>query len=164
MEINQVTRKLSYSYSSILEAKVRNFLKKSVFLYLIASFLVFNGMNQLMKVNNKVLLFISIYVVLLIFGVLVIIISSYFQLQKRKNSGYVISFMEGHISVGDEKTGNTVEREWSWIKKVELFKDSYYFDINVKPKEVIILRRTNLSEQEDRKLQEWIKLNSKLIV
>ncbi|MFC5406734.1 hypothetical protein [Cohnella soli] len=164
MEINQVTRRLSYSYLSILEAKVRNFLRKSIFLYLIASFFMFNGMNQVMQVNNKVLFFLSIYIALLIFSVMVIIISSYFLLQKRKNFGLVVSFMEGHILVSDETTGNKVERDWNWIKKVELLKESYYFDINVKHKEVIILRRTNLSEEEDRKLQEWIKLNSKLIV
>jgi hypothetical protein len=164
MDINQITRRLGYSYSSILEGKVRNFLRKSMFMYLIASLLFFMATNQVLKVNNKVLVFIAIYIVLLIVSVLVMIISSYFQFEKRKHDGLIVSFMEERIYVTDELIGSKVERQWNWIKQVELLKETYYFDLNANSKEVIILRRKNLSEQEDEKLQTWIRLNSKLIV
>ncbi|WP_410513822.1 hypothetical protein PaeBR_05155 [Paenibacillus sp. BR2-3] len=123
-----------------------------------------NPATEVKAVDNKVLLFFIIYITLLVTGVAAIILSAYIQFNKRKDTALIISFTEGKIMVTDELTGITTERDWEWIKRVQLLKETYYFDIKAKRTEVIIMRRNKLSEAEDTALQGWIKEKSKLVL
>jgi hypothetical protein len=163
MSPKEVTSRFIYSLNAILEVKVRNFLRKSIFLYLIASYLFMSGVSQIKEVDNKVLLFFAIYISVLVMGVAVVIISAYIQFNRRKDVGLIISFTEDRIIVTDEFTGITTKKDWNWIRQVQLLKGTYYFDIKDK-KEVIILRTNNLSEAENTALEAWIIEKRKLIV
>jgi hypothetical protein len=164
MNTNQIKKSFSYTFRTILHAKYRNFIKRSVWKYLFASFLLAYALKDYLVdtdislVNMALIIFICV----ILFVSFLIIISSYILYIRKRQDNMDITFRENEIEIYWTVKDKKEIKGWNWIKNFEDSNNIYYLDLDVCPKNVIMLSKTKLSEVENQNLCEWLRKNGKL--
>ncbi|MCL2163810.1 MAG: hypothetical protein FWH55_05300 [Oscillospiraceae bacterium] len=161
MEINEITKTFGYSISIILHAKLRNFIKKSVWVYLLASLLFANALDGVFMAPF-VGRFLIVFGGLLLLSISSMLISSRLIYLKKRKDNADITFKEDQIIVYWKYSGETEIKTWDWIKSFEEVNDIYYLDLDVWPKNVVIISKQKLTNDESIVLHEWLYKNNKI--
>ena len=154
--VDEISKRIHYSFSFILQAKLRNFFKRSLFRYLFSSVIFYYIITEIDHYQGGLLVFLFVFLGLLLLSGIVMLLSSYFQANKRKDKSFVLTLKENAILLIYDKTGLTEENSWDWIKKAELFYDTYYLDRKDKYKEAIIVKKSSLTAGENITLRKWL--------
>jgi hypothetical protein len=164
MEIKEITRSFNYTVKTILHAKLRNFRKKSLWGYLILSLPLAFGVNVVFDNEKRSLLitYLIILITVLSISLAAIVISSYVLYTRKKADSMDVTFSENQIDVNWTYKGVKEEKNWDWIKGVEEANDIYYFDLNVWPKNVIMISKQSLTSDENNALRYWVHINMKM--
>lgn len=164
MEIKEITIPFHYSIRSIFCAKVRNYRKRSIWIYMICSLIMAYGLNLYFDDNvNKIFYkFIFIFVSLILFSFILIIISSHVIYFKKDQYGMEITFRNSKIEVFWVYKGIKEEKSWDWIKCFEEVNGIYYFDLDIYPRNVMMLRKQSLTLEENNTLHNWLQENRKV--
>lgn len=163
MEIKEITRTFNYSVGVILHAKHRNFIKRSIWKYLIASFIMAVGLKGYLietdtsLVKLSLLIFISIAVI----SYILIIISSFIIARKKREESMTITLRENEIHVYYMHKGIREIKEWDWIKSFQELNNVYYLDLDVWPRNVIMMSKSKFTEIEKETLFEFLRKNGK---
>ena len=164
MSTNQITKSFSYTFKTILHAKSRNFIKRSVWMYLFASFLLAYALKYYLIDTDISLVNIAlnIFICVILFVSLLIIISSYILYIRKRQDNMDITFRENEIEIYWTVKDKKEIKGWNWIKNFEESNNIYYLDLDVWPKNVIMLSKIRLSEVESQTLYKWLRKNGKL--
>jgi hypothetical protein len=164
MAINQITKSFKYTVNTILHAKFRNFLKRSLWKYMIASLLLALGSSSLNEARDLSTLnqFLIIFSCLIALSVVLMVISSYILYMKKKKDDMEITFKEGEVKVFWYSNGVKEIKSWNWIKSVEESNGLYYLDLDVMPRNVIMLAKQRLTSEENDTLHIWFTSKGKL--
>ena len=164
MDINQMTKSFSYTFRTILHAKYRNFIKRSVWKYLFASSLLAFALKDYLIDTDISLLNMALIILIcvILFVCFLIIISSYILYIIKRKENMDITFRENEIEIYWTVKDKKEIKGWNWIKSFHESNDIYYLDLDVWPKNVIMLSKRKLSEVENQILCEWLRKNEKL--
>ncbi|MBP1999645.1 hypothetical protein J2Z69_000664 [Paenibacillus shirakamiensis] len=162
---NQITKSFKFTLQFILEAKLRNVMRKSIFKYILAILLIYLGVDQIYNFSNDMLVFTLYLVSFLILIGFVIMLSGIIQYQVLKSNSCNITFTEDHIIFNYNNQSEDQVYDWNLITRVQSSKNTYYIDFNKKYiKEVAILRKNRMSEEENNTFKEWITNKKKISV
>jgi len=157
---DSVEKRIIYTYSIILRAKIRNFLKKSLLKYTIASLIYAAGMalvrGRALLSAESAFVFINFFLIFLSLSFIFMFISSWILERKFKGWSMIYTFSARGIHVRNEKNGQVEDHGWEWISAYQLTDRTLFLTIrSVKPFE-IILDRDKLSLKELALLQGWL--------
>ena len=158
--MNEVSKPFRYTYSTIFTAKMRNFLKKSIWIYFADSAIIsclLWGVNA-----GACLLFLGIFGVLILISLTAMTLSTFFIYQRKKLDDMVISFREPDIEILWENKNIRETKNWDWIQKVKERENVYYLDLAVWPKNTLMIDKSRLSIEEDELLHRLFKEHQKV--
>lgn len=161
--VDQITRTFRYTYKTILHAKLRNFAKKSMWKYLLTSLFIAYGSSGYFGnlfgsfINRFWILFIS----LILLSAALIAVSCYILYVKKRQDNMDITFKENKIEVNWTFKGIKETKGWDWVKGFEQVNNICYFDLDVWPKNVLMIDQRKLSAAEIQTLRRWLEKNGK---
>lgn len=150
----EINKRIKSRKDYILIAKIRNFLKRSIFNYLIASLLIAVAKPSLF--GNFTYTACFIFTVLCLLSLILIVISSSIQ-AKRMQFDADITFTTSEIIITHKNKDLIEKKNWDWILNAEENKHSFYLLIQKNPRLELILHKRNFNREEIAALQEWIK-------
>lgn len=141
-----ITKRIQSSYKSILRAKIYFFLRKSLWIYLGAMFLLAYGIPF---ASFGVLLSGLIYFIVFLIIVLVPVyhFSSKAIADKDKLDAD-IEFNEKNIIIKHKNKPQVEVMEWNWVKELHITKNAVFFIVNYPHRFLISFGRKELSENE----------------
>jgi hypothetical protein len=156
MEQELITKRLSSNQQSILLAKVQNFIKRSLFKYLIASVLLAMGAPSLL--GGFVWTLLGTFVACCLLSFLAMYLSSKSQSAKN-NFDANVTFEESEITI-EHLNGSLLEkRKWDWIINYEENKYGFFLTIQKQPRVYLILAKTKLTKNEENAFRSLLERN-----
>jgi hypothetical protein len=164
MEVTKITKSFKYTINTILYAKFRNFFKRSLWKYIIASLLLAYGLSTLNRNTGLSVfnLFIIMFSGLILLSVTLMVVSSYLLFLKKRQDDLEITFRENEIEVFWILKDQREIKSWNWIKGAEESNCIYYLDLDVYPSNVIMLAKQRLSIEENDLFYSWLVSKGKL--
>lgn len=167
-----ITKTFSYSFFSIIFAKLRRFWKRNLWRYLFAAVMGTVGIQIL---NEKEIfagttfhVFLKITVAVLSLSWVAILTSSIYLSIKNRNKTTTISFYEDEIVILHSPAGEEQTRNWDWIRSADETKLHFILDTCVKPRPLlakhlfIMLAKSKLSDDERVLFSSWLVQKGKL--
>ena len=161
MVINEITSSFSYIFYTILHVKLRNFIKRNVWLYMLTSLLMAWGINVIFN-SSVISCFLVIFGSLIVLSMAIMLISSQILYQRKKKDSIDIIFTKDKITVLWKYQGKKEDWGWNWVKSFEEANGIYYFDLNVWPRNIVIIRKENLNDDENIAIYDWLQKNNKI--
>lgn len=148
----------------VLRAKMRVFVRRSVFRYAIASAVIAYTVHFLSIRSIVIIEFAKIWVVYFIgisaVALVLILISAI--TQSRRLIPRQVTFKEEGIIVS--QGGATEIRTWDWIISAEENSDFFAFLLQKRPRLEIFLSKDNLEDHESQFLRDWLIKHEKLSI
>ncbi|MBC8060090.1 MAG: hypothetical protein H7Y18_05435 [Clostridiaceae bacterium] len=141
MNVNQITKSFRYTFRTMLHAKLRNFIKRSIWKYFFASFLLAYALKDyvidtdISLVNATFVIFICV----ILFGFFLIIISSYVLYRRKRKDNMDITFSENQIEIYWMVKDKKEIKAWNWIKSSEVSNNIYYLNLGGWPKNILMI-------------------------
>lgn len=152
-----ITKRITSSQQSMFLAKLRNFFRKSVLKYLLASGLIAIGIPNFF--GGFVLTFLGFFAGLCILSFIIMYTSSKIQARKLAFDASV-TFEESIISIQHLNKTLIEKKEWNWIVNAQENKYGYFLMLQKYPKIELILLKSNLTEEETKTFRSFLVKNS----
>ena len=157
----EITKTFGNTFSDMMRAKVRWFLRRSVLRYAIAVALITYGlhgrdtsMEPLAVVLKGLAYFIALLAVVLVLHVVAAAI------QSRRMTPRIVTFSEDAVVVNHK--GESITRDWDWIIAAEESPTVIALLVQKMPRLELYLPKTKLNENEYHVLRGWLVSHGKL--
>ena len=162
----QITKAFSHSFRSMILIKMRNFLRRSLFRYIVGAILLTLGVQTLRQhhllTSDTVCLFLVANLTAISFGLLTIFLSSIFLTRTMKAKDMTVTFKESEIVVQRRDSDEMEVKGWDWVISSEETKNFYFLVTRLRPRYEIALSKSKLTNEENALLREWLIANGKL--
>ncbi|MDC7235719.1 MAG: hypothetical protein PQJ58_21025 [Spirochaetales bacterium] len=155
-----VTKRIEYSYNSIMTAKFRNFRKKSFRNYTLSCVLYALGITvirggELLSLNT-LMIFVNFFLIVMSLVMIMIFGSSWLLARKLKGNSNVYTFSADGIHILNEANKEEDTLGWDWIRSYEITRQALCLQINTKKPLEIILEKEKISQEEIELITSWI--------
>jgi len=158
----EITKAFVNSLRYVLRAKMRQFLRRSVFAYALAAALIAYGLNSPSIKSIASFEFLKIWITyslgICAVALMLILISAL--VQSRRIVPHHVTFKEEAIIV--TYRGETQTRTWDWIIAAEETSDFFAFVIRKRPRLELFLGKKCLDSDEHQSLRTWLVQHGKL--
>jgi hypothetical protein len=158
----EITKTFVNSFGSVLLAKIRNFMRRSIFLYALATALITFGLHFSSIDSISSIEFIRIwgtYFLGIVFITLIFILISAI-IQSRRIFPRKLTFREEELILS--QGGTTEIKSWDWIISAEEKPRFFAFLVQKRPRLEMFLSKDKLEYQEGQLLREWLIKHEKL--
>ncbi len=163
----QITKTFSYTPSSMMLVKARNFLKRSLWRYILAGLLGAVGIQLLRRgdlfTGTTLYYFLGVTFTLLLLSLLLMFVSSLMLAQTMKSKKMTVSFSQNEIIVRYENTGAEETKNWNWILSSEETKRYYFLAVNLAPRYELVLSKSKFTDEEKELFNKWLVVNGKAV-
>ena len=145
MSQEALTKRITSNQESMLLAKLRNYFRRSVLKYLLASGLLAIGIPSIF--GGFLMTFIVVFLCLCILSMIVMFTSSKVQARNSKFDANV-TFEEGGITIQHLNKDLHEEKQWSWIVNAQENQVGFFLLIQKHPRLELNLLKDKLSDNE----------------
>jgi hypothetical protein len=151
--VSQIRRRFASSYKYLLQAKLRNFWRRSLWQYALGSALLTGVKPEL--VGNYLVTFFVIFLALCLLSLSLIVVSSRMQ-EKRVIFDADVEFKADHIQIEHRNKTLVETKDWRWILAVEETPAYFYLTIEKQPRLELIVDKAALTPVETDTLRNWL--------
>lgn len=157
----EITKTFANTFSDMMRAKIRLFLRRSVFRYAIAVALITYGLHgRDASIEPLSVVFKGLtYFMALCAGVLMLQVVAA-TVQSRRIAPRTVTFTESEVIVNHN--GETVTRNWDWIIAAEDSQTVIALLVQKMPRLELYLPKTKLDQNEYNILRSWLVAHGKL--
>jgi hypothetical protein len=160
--VTEITKTFAPSFRSIFLVKLRNFMKRGVWLYALGSLVIVVGVQilngQPLVTDQTAGTFSILFLIAFAFALSAILFSSLLSAQSLKSDFTTVTFREHELLV-KRNTGNPTAQNWDWIISTEETRKNYYLTAKIIPRYELVLSKSALSEEENKALKSWLARN-----
>ena len=143
--MNKIEKHLVSNFETILVGKLYNFRKRSFWRYLVASVLLAIARPKLF--GNLYLTFLGTFLSLILISFAVMIWSAKSQAKKNKFDA-VVELFKDKIVIHHLNKDLVEEKDWSWINKIIIKKETIFFETNQHPPLILHIPKKNITDEE----------------
>ena len=153
MESIQITKRITSQFDFILIAKIRNFTRRSLWKYLVASIFIAIAYPDLFGSPFKTLFF--IFAIVCVLSLSVIYLSSRIQAKENLFDADV-TFTVSEIIIEHKNKALTEKKDWNWIIHSVESKSAFILLIQTRPRFEIYLLKEKLNTEEMNQFRAWL--------
>ncbi len=166
-----ITKIFTNSFQSILLAKIRRFLRRSIFRYILAAVMISYGRYLLATINSDQLGSVPLsavdivieggvgFILLCLFVIILMVVAAKFQSNRKQE--YTITFKCDELIVTQD--GSTTHHDWDWIISAEYSLGILALLNKNHPGLEVFLPKSSLTEAEFETLQGWLGVHGKYV-
>lgn len=161
----KITKKFEFSFRSIWLAKLRHFMRRSLWRYLLAALLLTFGRavfgNYRLMSLETLRLWVCLTAGCVILGFGVILISVMSQTKRFRNRNVQITFSENEVLIVQSEVGKEIRKEiysWDQIEKVEDTLRYIMLAFKKCPWFYLVIQKQRLTKAEIDLLIQWLRL------
>jgi len=140
-----ITKRIVSNYINILKGKLYFFIKKSIWKYILATLLItsVSPIDSLSILTSFTLYFLGLMIII----IPLILISAKIQANKTSFDAY-LTFNDKNIIVHHRNKELIETKKWSWIKKIDNKRDTFYLIVNQKTPFAILIQKNKLTAEQ----------------
>jgi len=160
----EIEKTFSNSFKFIWLAKMRQFFRRSIFLYAIGSIAVAYQVQtlrlEIVRGQTFPVIWFGVFVVFITLIICLLLLATFFQ--SKKQFGHTAIFSDETILVRDGRSPDYVERGWDLIKLVDETPAYFALVIREHPRYEWFLHKNRLQPDEEVQFRDWFLAHGKM--